>query len=557
MKVYEAVARTLKDIGVGTLFGLIGDANIFMVNSFVKDCEGDYIGAANEAGATLMALGYASVSGRVGVATVTCGPGFTNTMTPLVEGVRAHLPMVLIAGQAPAREKFSPQKISHRDFAIAAGAGYEKAESVGTICRDLVLAFRRAESEQRPIVFDMVPYDFMGKESEGYNGNARLSIKRSCEVVDSQELDAAIGIIATAKRPLIIVGYGAIKDDAREEILSLARRIDAPIMTTVRAKDWYFGDPLNLDIFGYSARPETTEVVTDSDCIISFGASLNFITTLRGALFRGKRTISINNNSSDIDKHVDTSIAVLADCKSAARRIIYWLDEAEIAPSGFASESLVRGAVKAVAIPPRALRSSSRNPGSSDEVNLQEIFGEIASAIDARYVLATGLGRHAGYTWHAFHVEEPRLFVPGHSYGAIGLTLSLAIGAAKAEPEMTTVVTTGDGAFMLGDMSEFNTAVRYGLDLVVIVCNDGSYGAEYEQLTYSDMDPSITIFDWPDFSSVAKSLGGASMVVRERADLEKMKETIAARDRKVPLLIEIKKDPSEIRRFQGVKISQL
>jgi len=557
MKAHEAIARTLKDIGVRTMFGLIGDANLLVVNSFIKECDGDYVGAANEAGATLMALGYASVSGQVGVATVTCGPGFTNTMTPLVEGVKSHLPMVLIVGQASNREKFSPQKISHRDFALAAGAGYEQAENTESVCRDLISAFRRAESEQRPIVFEMISYNLMDKESGEYKGKQRISIKRSFETLDSQDLDAAIGVIATAKRPLIVVGYGAMKDDAREEILALARRIDAPIMTTLRAKDLYFGDPLNLDIFGYSAHPDTTQVVTDCDCIISFGASLNFITTLRGALFRGKRTIAINNSSSDIGKYIDTDIAVLADCKSVARRIVYWLDEAEIAPSGFASEPAVRDAANAINSPRNTSGNPSATRGARGGMDLREIFGEIAAAIGKECILATGLGRHAGYTWHAFRVAEPRLFVPGHSYGAIGLTLSLAIGAAKAEPGLTTVVTTGDGAFMLGDMSEFNTAVRYGLDLVVVVCNDGSYGAEYEQLANNDMDPSITIFDWPELSSVAKALGGASAVVRERADLERIKETIAARDRRVPLLIEIRMDPSSIRRFQGMKIHQI
>jgi len=85
MKINEAVARTLRELGVQTLFGLIGDANLFVVDAYIK-AGGRYIGAANEMGAVLMALGHASVTGQIGVATVTCGPGLTNTMTALIEG---------------------------------------------------------------------------------------------------------------------------------------------------------------------------------------------------------------------------------------------------------------------------------------------------------------------------------------------------------------------------------------------------------------------------------------------------------------------------------------
>jgi len=555
MKYYEAIAQTLKNLQIKTIFGLVGDANLFVVNAFIKDCNGDYVGAANEAGAALMALGYASVSGQVGIATVTCGPGFTNTITPLIEGVKSHIPMVLIAGRAPARDKYSPQKICHRDFALAAGAGYEKAESITSACSDLVTAYRRAEAEQRPIVFDMPPYDLLHGEADHELPKISLTTKRFCEISDSPDLDIAIGIIAMAKRPLIITGHGAVKDGAREEILNLARRIDAPIMTTLRAKDLYYEDPLNLDIFGYSAHPSTTEVVMACDCIISFGASLNFITTMRGDLFQGKRTISINNELDDLGKHIPLDAQVLADCKSAARKIVHWLDEAEIAPSLFASEELVRNAANAIRPNFSPLDANWMKPTAEDRLELPEVYQEISHALKNEYILATGLGRHAGYTWHAFHVSEPRLFVPGHSFGAIGLTLSLAIGAAKAEPKLATVVTTGDGAFMLGDMSEFNTAVRYGLNLIVVLCNDGSYGAEYEQFALHNMEPSVTIFEWPDFASVAKSLGGASVTLRSRSDLAIMRSAIENRNKRTPLLIDIRKEPDSISRFQGSKIS--
>jgi len=98
MKVHAAIAKALIDQNVKTMFGLMGDGNLYVVDSFVRDFGGTFVGAANEAGATLMALGYSSVSGQVGVATVTHGPALVNTLTGMTEGAKSALPMVLLCG---------------------------------------------------------------------------------------------------------------------------------------------------------------------------------------------------------------------------------------------------------------------------------------------------------------------------------------------------------------------------------------------------------------------------------------------------------------------------
>lgn len=545
MKLNEAIARTLKDIGVQTMFGLIGDANLFMVDDFIRKCGGDYVGAAGEAGAVLMALGHASVSGRIGVATVTCGPGFTNTMNPLIEGVKSRLPLVLVTGDTASRPKYYLQRVPQREFAIAAGAGFEQAGDVGSACADLVHAFRRADAERRPIVFNLPPYDHQW-EDVGDLRPARFALhRRSCEVTDSADLDAAIGIIATAKRPIVLAGHGVARTGARDDVLQLARRIGAPVMTTLRAKDLYRGDPLNLDLLGISTREEAMPVLAASDCVVAFGASLNFITTGGGALLAGKRTVLVNDDPDEIGKHITTDAAVLGDCGSTARRMLHWLDEAEVPCSDFAAEEQVRAALAAVAAP-RPLAPAGKPPAKGLDIHavLQGIAGMVGDGI----VLATGVGRHMGHAWHAFHVAEPRLFVQGHMYGAIGMALGHGIGAAKAEPGRTTVVITGDGSFMLGDLTEFNTAVRYGQDLILVVCNDGGYGAEHIQFTGRNLDPSLSLIGWPDFAPVADALGGQGLTVRTLEDLEPVRRAIEQRPRNRPILIDVKLDPETVPR---------
>src|SRR5690606_6878957 len=123
MTVFAALARALGDLGVDTMFGLIGDANLFFADAFVREQGGRYVSATHENSAVLMALGYAQVTGKVGVATVTHGPGLTNTITALVEGVKGTMPMVLIAGDTAIIDKDNFQNVPQREHVHAAGAG--------------------------------------------------------------------------------------------------------------------------------------------------------------------------------------------------------------------------------------------------------------------------------------------------------------------------------------------------------------------------------------------------------------------------------------------------
>jgi len=119
--VYQNIARALKDHGVETVFGLMGDANLFMVDSFVRECEGRFVPAAHEGSTVLMALAYTHVSGKVGVATVTHGPALTNCMTALTEGARGHIPMVLLAGDTPMANPRHLQSTDQREVVKATG----------------------------------------------------------------------------------------------------------------------------------------------------------------------------------------------------------------------------------------------------------------------------------------------------------------------------------------------------------------------------------------------------------------------------------------------------
>ena len=539
IKVHSAIAKALVHHDVNTMFGLVGDANLFMVDSFIRDYGGKFVASAHEAGATSMAIGYAAISGTVGVATVTLGPGVTNTMTALVEGVKGSVPSVLLCGDLPKSDLHGISNVNHRDFIVAAGAGYEELRSPETVAHDVATVFQRAVEERRPIALNM-PVDFQWDTIEFEPVKHRITDRRAV-APSSGDLDDAIGIIAMAKRPIILVGRGALDPAARKSIKRLAERTDALLATTLKAKDLFKGEPHNLGLFGTLSSNETVDAVTRSDCVVSFGASLNPYTTSYGAFLDGKRVVQINLEHDQIARYQQPDVGVVGDPALVADTIVRVLDEAEIEPSGYRTEfsGQDRSDTPFIAEP------ASKNKQETIDVGVA--LRAINDVVPQNRKFVTDGGRFLKEAWCSIDVADPNDFLHTVNYGSIGLGLPQAIGVSMYDSGRPTLLVTGDGGFMLGGLAEFNTAVRHGCDLIAVICNDGSYGAEHVQFRDRGMDPALSLFDWPDFAPVAISLGGAGVTVRGPEDLEKAAAAIKNRDG--PLLIDIKLDPDRMPRL--------
>ena len=533
---HQSIAQAVIDHGITTMFGLMGDGNLFMANHFVRECGGTFVPAAFEGGSVQMALAYTHVSGEMGVATVTHGPGLTNCVTALTEGVRGRRPMVLLAGDTPVSAPEHPQNIDQRELVKVTGAGFVQIGAPETATRDIAEAFYRARVEKRPIVLNM-PIDFMWVEIE-HTKTVFPYVETPAVVTEGPEHEKAIGIIASAKRPLILAGAGAV--NARDKLIALAERMEAPLATTLKAKGLFNGHPNNMDIFGTLSTPDAYDVIASADCVVAFGAWLHFFTTDKGALLNGKRVVQVNNDPSEIGAFYRPDAVLVADAGLTADNILYWLDEAEIPPSGFARE-----------LDPVSL--SKHPPGDPDKttegfINYEYALDRLNEALPEDRILATDGGRFVTEVWCRVATPDPRSLVLPIDFAAIGQGLQEAIGAAYADPDRPVVLFTGDGGFMLGGVNEFNTAVRTKRDLIVIVCNDAAYGAEHIQFKDRDLDPGLSQFDWPSFVEIAKAFGGNGIQVRSATELETAIDAIANRDG--PLLIELKLDPNAVPRMR-------
>jgi len=541
-KVHQAIASALAANGIDTIFGLIGDGNMFMVDSFVHDQGGTFVAAGHEAGGAFMALGYAALSGHVGICSVTHGPALANTMTALLQGVKASLPMVLLCSDVG--DPSHTQNIAQREIIVATGAGFEQLRSPETVAVDVANALRRAMIERRPVALNL-PQDYDWADAAGFEPITVRLPDTSALIDEGVDFQNAVGIIAAAKRPVILAGRGASTSAARSAMLRVAERIGAPVATTLKAKDLFHGERHDLGICGTVSAPDTVDILLESDCLIAFGASLNAKTLSSGGFRKGKRIVQVNVAAHDIGQHYPVDAGVVGDPATVADRMLYWLDEAEIPGSGF-RDGLSQA--DRWADDPEGGLDKPRAPGT---VDYDCMFATLGPMLPENFVLVTDAGRFVLKAWTKLRVNGADAFLSTVDFGSIGLGMAHAIGAAYAKSERPIVLVTGDGGFMHGGLAEFNTAVRHKLDLIVIVCNNGAYGAEVEKFKRRhhdrQMQDGLISFDWPDLAQVATALGGAGVTIASEQDWSKARDAIDRRDR--PLLIDVKLDVDQSSRL--------
>ena len=539
---HDAVAQALVDHGVDTVFGVLGDGNLFIGENLQRQHEVNFVGATHEANAVCMAEGWAKATGRLGVATVTHGPGLTNTITALVEGVKNETPMLLVAGDTPVENEQHLQNLDQHALVVATGAGFQPVRNVETIAEDVSTAVRRAHAERRPIVVN-VPLNIEWDEVD-YEPRPTLNSPPVRLAPDPDQLESALGIIASSARPVILAGRGAVLSGAREVLIELGDALGAPLATSLLGTGFFSDQPFNLGIHGTLSHEVAGETLAMADCLIVFGASLNFFTTDHQSLLAGKRVVHVNLDPTHIDRHATVAAGVVGDATVVAEAMIALLKEAEHQPSSFRTADLEKK------LQEFDLSDSYEDKSYDGAVDPRTLTRQLDAGLpqDRQVVVDAGRFMLDALT---MSVPNPRDLVTSHGFGAIGLGMSTAIGAAVAHPTRPTVLCIGDGGYMMGGLTELSTAVHLGLDLIVIVYNDGSYGAEHIQLVTKGMDPAASLHEWPDFCAVAESMGCDTAKIASLDDIDAALEVVKNRQPGRPVLIEASTDPDVVSAIYG------
>lgn len=531
MKGHSAIAQALLDNGVDVAFGLIGDGNMHYIADFAQ-LGGRFIGTAVEGNATSMADGYSRMTGKVGVVSTTHGPAATNCVTALTEAARASSPVVLITGEPIAKRGFA-QQIDLAGVFSATGAYYHRVISPEHLIDDIAIILARAAASRKPAVLD-ISYTFV-HENYDYAPSKFKAFRPDFGAAGADMIDEGLGALGSARRPIILAGRGAVRSGARQELVELADRLGAPLMTTAGAKDLFMGHPYNLGIMGTVSTPYASEVLSKADCLAVFGASLTRHTTLDGELTAGRRIIQCDSTPANIGRYFPVDAAMHGDVKATVTEMNRMLDEASLSGGSFRVTQMGDGILN------RDPRSDFLDRGTETTLDPRTAMIRLDELLPPDRVVVSDVGRFVAAPWNYLHVQSARDFTQTGSFASIGLGGVAAIGAAVATPGRLTVGVSGDGGMMMG-LIEMSTAARNHIPLLMVVLNDNAYGSEYSRFEALGYDPKLCYVDWPDFADVARSLGCDGATVRTISELEAAVADVTNLER--PLLLDIRIDPT-------------
>jgi thiamine pyrophosphate-dependent acetolactate synthase large subunit-like protein len=531
MLVYEAIGETLSRLGVEAVFGLIGDGNLRIVKYMAKDCDIAYYGSNHEEAAVGMADGYARVSGRLGVCSVTKGPGLTNVLTSLAEATKSRTPLLLVTGDTAINKPNQNQSVDQAAVVRSVGVGVEQARGSETVVEDLVRAVRRAETERRPILFP-VPMDLQEKV---YGREAPQPVVGPVPVVgppSDDDVSRLADLLERARRPLIIAGRGAVRAKAGQQLETLGEQIGALLATSAMAKGLFAGNPFSLDIAGGFSSSLAERLMREADVVVSFGASLNSWTTRNGTLFSpSAEIVQCDIEPEAIGAFHPVTLGVVGDAGLVASALIDELDRQGFRSEGFRTDSVRKE------IADFRWEDEFEDQSTEDTIDPRTLMLALNQLLPRERTVTLDGGHFVSFASKYLSAPDAAGFVFGLGFQSVGLGLGMGMGAAVARPDRLTVTVVGDGGLRMS-LGELDAVLRHRLPILVVVVNDAAYGAEIHHFNNLGMPPDLAFLEDRDFAAIGRAMGAEGSTVRNLADLERVEQWIRALE--LPMILDCK-----------------
>ena len=472
----KALMRALQAEGVKTIFGYPGGSimptydALFDYTRGEKKCF-DHILVRHEQAAVHAAEGYARVSGDVGVALVTSGPGATNTLTGVADAMLDSTPIVVIAGQ------------------VAIGAlgtdAFQEVDLVGVAqpiskwsyqirhAEDIAWAVSRAfyiarSGRPGPVVLDF-PRNAQVEEIDWEP--RKVDFVRSYVAVpelEEEDVRKAAELINRAKRPLALVGQGVELGNAQEELKAFLEKADIPAGRTMLGLSALPSDhPLNVGMLGMHGNYAVNLKEQECDVLIAIGMRFSDRVTGNTKTYaKQAKIIHLDIDHSEIDKNVKTDVAVVADCKTSLPAITALLDKnshAEWRASFKALDEKEREKVIEPAIHPQA-----------GPLLMGEVVNAVAEQAPQGTVLVTDVGQNQLFATRYFKYPQKRSICTSGGLGTMGYGMPAAIGATFAT-DRTVVCFMGDGGFQM-NIQELGTIMEQKSPVKMILLNNNYLG---------------------------------------------------------------------------------
>ena len=525
--VADVLVETLVAHGVTRVFGMVGHSNLGFADALRRAEERgelSFIGIRHEGAAAFAASAYGKLTGRPAACFAIAGPGSTNLLTGLYDAKLDQSPVIAISGQVPSkvlgRGAFQDLDLSaiFKDVAISSTtvqAGSDHAELAA-------LAVKHAR-DGRGVAHLVLPDEVQALPSDAPAASPVGRYADRTVPPDEAALADAAKLVRDARRPVIIVGHGA--RGAETEVIELAERLHAPVLTTFKAKGLVPDTHrLGAGVLGRSGTPVASWLMNESDLLVVVGASFSNHTGIAPY----KPIVQIDDTPQSIGRFDAVTAHVLGDAATVIDALTRAVADAQ--PDDQTTDVAERWAIWRAEKGRRA--ADDRGAG----VSAAAVFAALSDHLPVEAVVAVDVGNHAYSLGRYLESQGQPVLMSGY-LGSIGFGYPAAIGAHLAQPGRTVVAVTGDGGFGQYAM-ELTTAVHHGIPVKHVLLNNNALGKISKEQLAADYPVWHTSLTNPDWAAYAELCGAHGIRVTHRDQLDAAMAELFAADGPALLCVE-------------------
>ncbi|MGO2519218.1 MAG: acetolactate synthase large subunit [Microbacterium sp.] len=522
----EAVVRSLDLLGVTDVFGIPGGTIMPVYDPLMDDDSVRHILVRHEQGAGHAAEGYASASGRTGVAIATSGPGATNLVTAIADAYMDSVPIVAITGQVFSHlmgtDAFQEADIVGITMPITKHSFLVKRpeEIPGAIAAAFEIA---STGRPGPVLVDITKDAQQKSAPFVWPPKIDLPGYRPVTKAHGKQIQAAAGLIADAKKPVLYVGGGVVRGRAAAELLALAESTNAPVVTTLMARG-VFPDShrQHLGMPGMHGTVPAVLALQESDLIVALGARFDDRVTGKAADFAPHaKVVHVDIDPAEISKIRNADVPIVGD----VRDVLVDLDAAfrgtaEDAKADISEWwSYLDGLLEEFPL--------GFSPTEDGLLSPQHVIQRIGEMTGPEGIYAAGVGQHQMWAAQFIKYERPNAWLNSGGAGTMGYSVPAAMGAKVAEPDRVVWSIDGDGCFQMTNQ-ELATCAINNIPIKVAIINNSSLGMvrQWQTLFYdgrhsnTDLNTGHGTVRIPDFVKLAEAYGCLAIRVEKEEEVD-------------------------------------
>jgi acetolactate synthase I/II/III large subunit len=513
----QMVIESLIAEDVSVVFGYPGGAIMNVYDEIYKQDGFQHVLARHEQAAIHAAEGYSKATGKVGVAMITSGPGFTNAVTGLADAYMDSIPMVVISGQVP-MSLIGTDAFQEID-AVGISRPCTKHNYLVTDAKDLPRVMKEAfyiasTGRPGPVHVD-IPKDVTAQIEEFvYPEEVELETYKPTVKGNLRQIKKAVEAIAEASRPIFYLGGGIINSNADKEVRELVNLTNIPAVETLMARGTLGVDNENLiSMLGMHGSYAANMSMSEADLMIAVGARFDDRVTGKLSEFaKHAKIIHIDIDPASISKLVPADFPIVGDVKNVINEMIPLAKEKVDSAKYAQWRETVANFDK---LHPLGYTDS-------DEVlKPQWVIERIGQLLGDDANITTDVGQHQMWSAQFYPFTRARQWITSGGLGTMGFGFPAAMGVKRGCPDKVSINVTGDGSILM-NIQELMTAVEYKLPVINVILNNNYLGMvrQWQTLFYDKRHSSTDLSMQPDFVMLAESFGGIGYRVKTKEEFD-------------------------------------